>query len=80
MFEEDLKLQGAGTLEEIKLKKGDSYLPVPYWAWFDNNQEIIKILSPQSNEDFLKFQWDLVKNKLKNCSCFLGVNCFFRGG
>lgn len=75
MFEEDLKLQGAGTLEEIKLKKGDSYLPVPYWAWFDNNQEIIKILSPHSNEDFLKFQWDLVKNKLKNCSCFLGVNC-----
>lgn len=69
LFAENLKNQGQGTFEELKLGNCDTYLPLPYWNWVDNIDKVTEILSKHTNEDFLTFQWPLLKDNLKNCSC-----------
>ena len=71
IFEKDLILQGQGTLAEIKNGNSESYLPVPYWSWIDHVNDIINSLSKYSTENFLKFTWDLIKDKFENCACFI---------
>lgn len=74
LFEKDLENQGQATLEAIKNSDAVSYLPVPYWSWIDHQSDVIKMLSPFSNEKFLTFTWDLVKDKLDNCICLISGN------
>lgn len=69
LFAENIKRQGQGTFEEIKLGTCDTYIPLPYWNWMDNIDKITEILSQCATEDFLTFQWPLVKDNLNNCIC-----------
>lgn len=69
LFAENIKRQGQGTFEEIKLGTCDTYIPLPYWNWMDNIDKITEILSQYATEDFLTFQWPLLKDNLNNCIC-----------
>ncbi|NEP85428.1 MAG: DEAD/DEAH box helicase family protein [Okeania sp. SIO2C2] len=73
LFEDDLREQGEGSLEEIKSKSKeyqDTLLPVPYWSWQDKKSEVIKALLESDNENEVKFAWPLIKDNLENCQCF----------
>jgi len=72
LFSEDLKKQGSGTFEELKQGNSTSYLPTPYWSWQDNLENVIKILTKYTSEDFLCFQWDVLKDNLNKCNCIFG--------
>ena len=74
LFEKDLEYQGQATLEAIKNYDSTSYLPIPYWSWIDHQSDVIKMLSPFSNEKFLTFTWDSVKDNLDNCMCLISGN------
>lgn len=69
LFADNLKNQGQGTFEELKLGTCGTYIPVPYWNWIDNIGKVTELLTRHAKDNFLIFQWPLLKDDLKNCSC-----------
>lgn len=77
LLKEDIKKQGNGTFEElVNYKNTDNtvpMLPVPYWAWLDNNEEVTKVLAGHSENDELKFVWPIIKDSLKKTDCYISA-------
>lgn len=71
LFNQELESQGAGTYADIKEKEYDSFLYVPYWSWFNKHVEVSTVLSRHRNEEFIKFQWPLLKDMIKDCQCII---------
>ncbi len=72
LFESDLSYQGVGTFSEIRAGKYDSFLPIPYWAWFERYVEVSEILVKQKDEDNqIKFSWELLKDNIRECQCIV---------
>ena len=46
-------------------------VPVPYWAWMDSQSEVAKILAKRREDPALTFSWDLIKDDLSACHCFI---------
>lgn len=75
LFESDLSEQGLALFEEIKNEVFDSFLPVPYWAWQDKLNDVAKLLALYKEENnSIKFPWELIKNRLKDCQCIISGN------
>lgn len=73
LFEEDLNEQGEGTvLDIINENDFESVLPIPYWAWIEKKTEVLKLLSKYTDESFLTFSWNLLRNNLDKCQAFVG--------
>ena len=71
LFSDALEKQGSGTYADICGGNPNAYLPVPYWSWFDNQNEVVRILSKYTDSKWVKFAWPLVKDKLGECQCFV---------
>lgn len=72
LFEEDLNEQGEGTFWDIKNNTNyESIMMIPYWSWIEKKSELLEILAPHSNETFLVFAWNLIKNGLDKCQAFV---------
>jgi len=71
LFSHHLAKQGEGTFADIENKRYGSYLPIPYWAWLDNIDEIAKILSRYQDRKSIKFAWPLLKDRLNECQCII---------
>jgi len=71
LFSHELEQQGVGTFADIGTGKRDAFLPVPYWAWLEKEQEVAKILSLGSAREPIKYQWPIIKNILARCSCII---------
>ena len=69
LFEESLKKQAPGTLLDIKKCKGDATMAVPFWTWHNRQSEVLEILQNYVEEKDLLFVWDLLKNKIEQCTC-----------
>jgi replicative superfamily II helicase len=74
LFSIDLEQQGAGTFADIENGKREALLPVPYWAWVQQEAEIAKILSDQSDRKSVRFAWPLLRDILPNCQCVFSGN------
>ena len=46
-------------------------MPVPYWAWIDAVPHVAKILAASRETKPLTFTWDLLKEDLAACHCFI---------
>src|SRR5699024_3941289 len=66
LFENDLKEQGQGTYLEILDNKYESQLPVPYWSFYENKDEVLQLLSEYKEDKEILFTWPLIKDSLKN--------------
>lgn len=71
LFEEDLEVQGIGLMAEIKTGEYSSMLPVPYWAWQDKISEVTAILVKYKDLNSIKFPWELLKDSIVNCQCYI---------
>ena len=71
LFENELRGQGEGSFEDINRNYYSSYLPVPYWDWWDKSSEVAKILSRHSKTDAIKFAWPLLKDSLRHTMCLI---------
>lgn len=69
LFFESLKKQAPGTFEDIIQERDESFIPVPFWNWYENQDEVMKIISKNKTSLDIKFSWDLIKDQLKNCTC-----------
>ncbi|MEY2833428.1 MAG: hypothetical protein RLZZ574_2687, partial [Cyanobacteriota bacterium] len=55
-------------------KEGNDYdtlLPVPYWSWQDKKSEVLQALVTYKNDQEVTFCWDLIKDNIDNCQCFI---------
>lgn len=71
LFSNQLAKQGEGTFADIENKRYGSYLPIPYWAWLDNIDEVARILSRHQDKKSIKFAWPLLKDRLDQCQCII---------
>lgn len=71
LFSHQLARQGEGTFADIENKRYGSYLPVPYWAWLDNIEEIARILSRHQDKKSIRYAWPLIKDRLNQCQCVI---------
>ncbi len=72
LFKQDL--QGQDTVGTQDLEQGDprALITVPYWAWIDKQDQIIKTINAAKTDDLLKFNWPLIKDILSLCRCIFG--------
>lgn len=71
LFEEDLKSQGEGSFIDIKNGNYDTLMHIPYWSWLEKQSKVLEILSNNLDKNEVKFAWDLVKDNISNCQCFI---------
>lgn len=68
-----LEDQGYAKLQEIKEGENNQVISVPYWIWRSKYKDITDILTKYKDEDEskYKFAWDLVKDNIEDCYCYL---------
>jgi hypothetical protein len=71
LFRSVLADQSQAKLAEILQGYPWTTMPVPYWAWIDSQQEVAKILAALRETEPLLFTWDLIKEDLAACHCFI---------
>jgi len=74
LFEDDLASQGEGTFIDIKGGEYSSFLPIPYWAWFDRQSEVVQAIAKYKSSDEVKFVWSLIKDSIDKCQAFISGN------
>lgn len=74
LFEEDLAIQGLGTLADIKQGRPGDHLPVPYWAVFQKREQTTRILSNQGTDSKNKFVWPLIKDIVDRCQIHVATD------
>lgn len=70
-FEDDLRHQSLARTDEVKAAEWDVLLPVPYWTWQNRLEEVSRLLTEHREEPGLLFVWDLVKDSLRDCQCYV---------
>ena len=71
LFKDELSEQGEGTYLEISNGDYNSFLPVPYWAWIEKSDEVLRILSKYREERDVVFTWSIIKDSIHNCQAFI---------
>lgn len=63
LFADDLRQQSESTLREIQESSPTALLRIPFWAWYDQQSQVIAALTPHSGEDEFKYQWPLIRDQ-----------------
>ncbi|AMV35087.1 DEAD/DEAH box helicase [Pirellula sp. SH-Sr6A] len=71
LFRSVLNEQSSSKVAEIEQGYPWTTMPVPYWAWMDLQQDVAKILAKHREDSSLAFAWDLIKDNLYTCHCFI---------
>src|SRR6266545_8167979 len=71
LFRSVLADQSPSKVAEIQQGYPWTIMPVPYWAWIDAQHEMANILAGLREDPALKFSWDLIKDDLRACHCFI---------
>ncbi len=79
LFRTSVKDQGEGTFLDIEEGDSSAYLPVPYWAWNDKKEDVLRLLSEyKDHEDYKEvfFSWEIIKNDIENFQAFISGDGF----
>lgn len=71
LFGSVLSDQSPGRFAEIQQSCPYGMMVVRYWAWIEQQHTVAKILAGVKNNDSLLFGWDLIKEDLATCHCFI---------
>lgn len=74
LFEQELKQYSHVGWLELDRNDRQSLMAVPFWAWQDKADQVLKILDEHRGSDQLKFSWPLLKNVISLCTCVFGAN------
>jgi replicative superfamily II helicase len=68
-----LEDQGYARLQEIREGETSQVISVPYWIWKSKYKDITDILTKYKDieDSNYKFAWDLIKDNVENCHCFI---------
>ncbi|MFI9835249.1 DEAD/DEAH box helicase family protein [Streptomyces sp. NPDC051913] len=68
LFEQDLRHQSANAWAELDDKDPTALAPIPFWAWADKRDEVLRVLRPHREEQAFKFVWPLLAEVLHLCT------------
>ncbi|WP_331719721.1 DEAD/DEAH box helicase family protein [Streptomyces virginiae] len=68
LFREDLRHQAPNALADLEARDFSALATIPFWAWSDKNEQVLKILHPHRGGDAFKFAWPLIAHVLPLCS------------
>lgn len=68
LFAEDLQHQSANAWKELEDKDPTALAPIPFWAWADKHDEVLKILRPYRQDRDFMFVWPLIADVLHLCT------------
>lgn len=71
LFKSVLNDQCASKVAELEQGYPWTTLPVPYWAWMDRQSDVAAVLAKLRDDSALTFSWDLIKEDLSACHCFI---------
>jgi len=71
LFEDDLEKQASGTYADILHLEHMAFLPIPYWSWIEKSNKVTMILAEHRENQFINYQWPLMKNSIVNCQCYI---------
>lgn len=69
LFGDDLNYQSSSIYLDILEGVPNKSMLVPYWAWMDKHDKILKILHEGADEDEIIFKLPLIQDYLKLCNC-----------
>lgn len=72
LFADDLAQQSEVGFLDVKAQDPRSLMAVPFWAWKDKQDRVLRILHDARNDDVIKFPWPLLKDVLHLCRCAFG--------
>lgn len=72
IFREDLRHQSPTGLLEIDSGDPNGIMAVPFWAWKDRQEEVLKLFHDNRNDEHIKFAWPLIKDVFHLCQCVFG--------
>ena len=64
LFSDELVDQGEGSFLDIKNGDYDTFMPIPYWSWYDKKTEMLKILSEANDIPSIQFVWPLKMTRI----------------
>ncbi|MFG2651182.1 DEAD/DEAH box helicase family protein [Streptomyces sp. NPDC048436] len=68
LFTQDLRHQSANAWAGLEDKDPTALAPIPFWAWADKRDEVLKILRPHRTERAFEFVWPLLAEVLHLCT------------
>lgn len=71
LFSDELADQGEGSFLDISNGDFDTFMPIPYWSWYDKKTEMLKILSDAEEITSVQFVWPLMRDRIKEYSCYI---------
>lgn len=71
LFSDELIGQGEGSFLDINNGDFDTFMPVPYWSWYDKKTEMLKILADAGGVTSVQFVWPLMRDRIKDYSCYI---------
>lgn len=74
LFSENLIEQGEGSYLDIKNGDYDTFIPIPYWSWYDKKMEMLKILSEAMELPSIQFVWPLMRDRITDYTCYVSGN------
>lgn len=74
LFSENLIEQGEGSYLDIKNGDYDTFIPIPYWSWYDKKMEMLKILSEAMELPSIQFVWPIMRDRITDYTCYVSGN------
>jgi Type III restriction enzyme, res subunit len=68
LFAQDLRHQSANAWSQLEDKDPTALAPIPFWAWADKQDEVLRILRPHREERDFMFVWPLIADVLHLCT------------
>ncbi|WP_405763938.1 DEAD/DEAH box helicase family protein [Streptomyces sp. NBC_00080] len=68
LFAQDLRHQSANAWAGLEDKDPTALAPIPFWAWADKREEVLKIVRPHREERAFMFVWPLLAEVLYLCT------------
>jgi hypothetical protein len=68
LFAQDLRHQSANAWSALEDRDPTALAPIPFWAWADKHDEVLRILRPHRLERAFEFVWPLIAEVLHLCT------------
>lgn len=74
LFAADLSHQSKPGYLDIKQGDPSAVLQIPFWAWADRQERVLKILHPHREDEGFLFVWPLISESLPICRVAISCN------
>lgn len=67
VFEDELKQQGHNAFLDIQECDPSAVLRIPFWAWYDKQDQVLQLLRPYRKDSTFEWTWPLISDLVPLC-------------